>query len=131
MGQIKSFKDLLVWKLAMEVVLEVYEIARILPKHEKYALGDQIRRSAISIPSNIAEGSKRNNRKEFHQFCGIAQGSAAELETQLLIIQDIYPENTVSDTLQKISRIQMMLTKLRQKLRSPTNHDQRTTNHAS
>ncbi len=130
MGQIKSFKDLSVWQLSMEVALKVYKLSNDLPKHETYALSDQIRRSAVSIPSNIAEGSKRNNRKEFNQFCGIAQGSAAELETQILLIQEVYKID-VADLLNQISRIQMMLTKLRQKLRTPTTPEQRPTNHDS
>lgn len=131
MGQIKSFKDLVVWQVAMNVVFDVYEIIKKLPKHEVYVLSDQIRRSAISIPSNIAEGSKRNNRKEFHHFCGIAQGSAAELETQLLIIQQVYPAVPTRQTLANILRIQMMLTKLCQQLRGQAANDPPLTNHES
>lgn len=69
----------------MELVTEVYLLAKKLPKEERFALSDQIRRSAISIPSNIAEGQGRNSTKEFIQFLAIAKGSKAELETQLLL----------------------------------------------
>lgn len=82
---IKDFKDLVVWQKAMELVAEVYLIAKKLPKEELFALSDQIRRSAISIPSNIAEGQGRNSTKEFIQFLAISKGSKAELETQLLL----------------------------------------------
>lgn len=82
---VKDFKDLIVWQRAMELVTEVYRLARKLPKEELFALSDQIRRAAISIPSNIAEGQGRNSTKEFIQFLAIAKGSKSELETQLLL----------------------------------------------
>ena len=82
---IKDFKDLVVWQKAMELVAEVYLLAKKLPKEEIYALSNQLRRSAVSIPSNIAEGQGRNSTKEFIQFIAIAKGSKAELETQLLL----------------------------------------------
>lgn len=85
-----SFKDLVVWQKSVALVEEYYRVVNQLPKHELYSLSDQLRRSAISIPSNIAEGSKRNNQKEFRHFCGIARGSAAELETQIIIVQKLY-----------------------------------------
>lgn len=82
---IKDFKDLIVWQKAMELVTEVYRLVKKLPNEECFALSDQIRRSAISIPSNIAEGQGRNSTKEFIHFLAIAKGSKAELETQLLL----------------------------------------------
>lgn len=115
----------------MDIVFDIYRITMELPRHETYALSDQIRRSAISVPSNIAEGSKRNNRKEFNHFCGIAHGSAAELETHLLVIQKVYPDINLKVTLESILRVQMMLTKLRQSLRSSATNDQPSTNHDS
>ena len=84
---IKSFQDLLVWQKAMELVEEVYRLARLLPTEETYALSDQMRRAAVSIPSNIAEGQARNSTKEFLKFLAIAKGSNAELQTQCLICQ--------------------------------------------
>ena len=76
-------KDLLVWQKSMELVEEIYRIVKLLPKEERFALGDQMRRAVISIPSNLAEGQGRNYNKEFLRFIMIAQGSRAELETQL------------------------------------------------
>lgn len=80
-----DYKELQVWQKAMDLVVEVYNIIKLLPKEEMYGISDQIRRSAVSIPSNIAEGQSRNSAKEFIQFLSIARGSLAELETQLLI----------------------------------------------
>lgn len=80
-----DYKELQVWQKAMDLVVEVYNIIKLLPKEETYGISDQIRRSAVSIPSNIAEGQSRNSSKEFIQFLSIARGSLAELETQLLI----------------------------------------------
>jgi four helix bundle protein len=83
----QSFKELIIWQKSMELVEEVYRIIRLLPPEEKYALADQIKRSAVSIPSNIAEGKGRNSDREFLRFLNIANGSAYELETQLIICQ--------------------------------------------
>jgi four helix bundle protein len=84
----KPHKRLEVWKLAMEVCRDVYQICDHLPPEEKYGLASQIKRSAISIPNNIAEGAARNTKKEFNQFLTIAQGSLAELDTQLELCSD-------------------------------------------
>ena len=85
MNGAKDFKDLIVWQRAMELVVEVYQLVKKLPKEELFALSDQIRRAVISIPSNIAEGQGRSSLKEFLYFLSIAKGSKAELETQLLL----------------------------------------------
>jgi len=82
---IKGHRDLNVWKKSLDLVEELYKCTRDFPKEESYSLTSQIRRSAISIPSNIAEGAARNSKKEFIQFLYIALGSTAELETQLII----------------------------------------------
>ncbi len=84
---IQSFRDLLVWQKSMDLVEEIYKIVKELPKEEQYALADQMRRSVVSIPSNIAEGQNRKNTKEFLNFLSIAQGSKAELQTQILICE--------------------------------------------
>ena len=89
-----SYRDLTVWKKSMDLVTEIYRLVKFLPREETYALSDQMRRAAISIPSNIAEGQSRNSSKEFLQFLYIARGSKAELETQLLIA---YRLNYLSD----------------------------------
>ena len=82
---IKNFKELIVWQKAMDLAAGVYTLTKYLPKEETYGLSDQMRRAAVSIPSNIAEGQARQSSKEFLQFLCIACGSRAELETQLLL----------------------------------------------
>jgi four helix bundle protein len=82
---VSTHKDLDVWKKAMDLAAQVYSLTARFPKEELYGLTSQIRRSAVSIPSNIAEGAARHSRKEFIQFLHIASGSVAELETQLLL----------------------------------------------
>jgi len=77
---VKDYKDLHVWQKAMELARQVYKLTSLFPKEEVYGLTSQIRRSAVSIPSNIAEGSSRSGTKEFLQFLSIARGSDAELE---------------------------------------------------
>lgn len=79
--KIKNFRDLNIWKKAIELIKKVYEASRGFPREELYALSSQMRRSAISIPSNVAEGFRRKHNKEFKQFLYIALGSCAELET--------------------------------------------------
>lgn len=82
---VSGYKELDVWNLAMQLVEEVYKLTDNFPKKEQYRLVDQLCRAAVSVPSNIAEGSKRHTTKEFLRFLGIAQGSLAEVETQLII----------------------------------------------
>ena len=84
-----SFKKLTVWGKSMKLVKDVYEATKIFPREEQYGLTQQIRRAAVSIPSNIAEGSQRVSDKEFSNFLLISRGSLAEVETQLLIAQDL------------------------------------------
>jgi len=85
----QSYRDLRVWQRAIELVTAVYETTRSFPKEEIYGLTSQIRRAAVSIPSNIAEGQARLTRGEFRQSLGHAKGSLAELETQLIIAQNL------------------------------------------
>ncbi|MEM9052300.1 MAG: four helix bundle protein [Bacteroidota bacterium] len=80
-----KYQDLRVWQKAMELVIDVYAVTDNFPDKEKFGLVSQINRSAVSVVSNIAEGAGRNNPREFNQFLGIANGSLAELETQLEI----------------------------------------------
>ena len=94
--EFKGYKQLHIWQKAMELTVQIYRIVKLLPKEELYALSYQMRRAAVSIPSNIAEGQSRNNPKEFVHFLNIAKGSNAELFTQLLICERvgyISPEN--------------------------------------
>lgn len=89
MSKIKTHKDLDVWNRSMSLVTLVYEVTKDFPKDELYSLTSQIRRSAVSIPSNIAEGSARQGNKEFAQFLFISLGSLAELETQFIIASNL------------------------------------------
>jgi four helix bundle protein len=86
---IKSYKDLIVWQKSMALVKEIYILSSHFPKSEVYGITSQMRRAAISIPSNIAEGYGRKSTKTYAQFCAIAFGSALELETQLIIAEEL------------------------------------------
>jgi len=85
----KSHKDLIVWKKSFELVKEIYFFTRKFPSSEIYGLTSQMRRSAVSIPSNIAEGYCRGSRKEYAQFVNIAFASGAELETQIMLAKEL------------------------------------------
>ena len=87
--RIADYKDLIVWKRAMELAKSAYTLARKLPREENYALADQIRRSSVSIPSNIAEGYGRTSQRDYIRFLAIARGSSYELETQILLCIDL------------------------------------------
>lgn len=86
----KSYKDLEVWQLSMDLTIQIYEFTQTLPSEEKFALSDQMRRAAVSIPSNIAEGMGRGHNKELIHFLYIAKGSVFELETQIEICKRLH-----------------------------------------
>lgn len=90
----QDFKKLLIWTKGMEIVDLIFEVSKSLPPEERYALSSQMKRSAVSIPSNIAEGSSKTSQKDFNRYLEISLGSAFELETQLLIIKKHYPKCT-------------------------------------
>ena len=81
---INSYKELFVWQKAMDLVAEIYRIVKLLPKEETYGLSDQMRRAAVSVPSNIAEGQARNTTRDFINFLYMARGSNAERQTPAL-----------------------------------------------
>ncbi|MGD8623945.1 MAG: four helix bundle protein [Anaerolineae bacterium] len=89
MSTINSYRDLKIWQKGIELVKVVYALTRSFPKHETYALADQLRRSSVSVPSNIAEGQARQHTGEFRHFLYIALGSAAEVDTQIVIAQEL------------------------------------------
>jgi len=89
MNRVKTFRDLLVWQKGMTLVTKVYLAAKELPREEMYGLTSQMRRCAISIPSNIAEGHSRTTRKEFLRFLEISLGSLFELQTQIEIARNL------------------------------------------
>lgn len=107
----KTHKDLDVWILAIDFVTELYQLTAQFPKEEVYGLSSQMRRAAISIPSNIAEGAARNHKTEFRQFLYIALSSASELETQLIISEKLlYISKTQRENLnEKLNTISKML----------------------
>jgi four helix bundle protein len=82
---VKSYRDLIAWQKSMDLALLIYSITESFPPKENYGLTSQVRRAAVSVASNIAEGHSRNNTGEFKQFLGIAYGSLAELETQIML----------------------------------------------
>jgi len=108
--KIKSFKDLDVWKESHKLVLMIYKITKSFPKDELFGLVSQIRRSAVSITSNIAEGFSRSSYKEKAQFYSISLGSLTELENQLLVAKDIgyiagNNFNSISDQMISVHRL--------------------------
>lgn len=113
-----NFKDLLVWNKAMDLVKEIYQLVSELPEDEKFALKDQMKRSALSIPSNIAEGQSRKSKKEFINFLSIANGSVAELETQLLIccMLNYFSQQQIQNALDLCNEISRMIYALSKKL---------------
>ncbi len=88
--QKKGYKDLILWQKSMQLVVVTYKLVNLFPKDELYGLTSQIKRSAISIPSNVAEGSKRRSKKDFRHFLIIAFGSGAELETQIELAKRLH-----------------------------------------
>lgn len=113
---VESFKGLVVWQKSMLLVKEIYLLTNQLPSSEMYCLTNQIRRAAISIPSNIAEGKRRKTISDFLHFLRIADGSAAELETQLIIVQDIYSDRDCRRALALLEEVQKMLVTMIRKL---------------
>lgn len=113
---IQSYKQLEVWKRAVELVKEIYRITEKFPKSELYSLTTQMRLAAVSIPSNIAEGYKRQWIGEYLQFLSIADASAAELETQIIISKDLYLKVDFSKSESLLEEVQKMLVAINRKL---------------
>jgi len=86
---VKSYRDLLIWQKGIQLTVLIYRISKAFPREEIYGLTSQMRRCAVSIPSNIAEGAGRLNTPEYKQFLGIARGSSFELQTQLVIAKEL------------------------------------------
>lgn len=119
-----SYRELKVWQLAMELVVEVYRLTVSFPKHELYGLASQMQRAAVSLPSNIAEGQAREYAGEFHRFVLIALGSLAELETQILLALRLsyLSDQEASSLMQTAEEIGKMLRGLQKNLKSKLNH---------
>lgn len=107
---VQSYRELIVWQKAMDLVELVYAATKLFPKEELYGLTSQIRRAAVSVPSNIAEGQARKSTAEFQQFLSVANGSRAELETQIQLarrLQYVTPdtERQVLEASEEVGRL--------------------------
>ena len=113
-----NFRNLNVWQLSLQLIEQIYFLTIKFPHEEKYGLTSQIRRSSISIPSNIAEGSSRKSQKEFAHFLSIAIGSSFELETQLIIANKVklIEQSDFSTIAQMLNQIQAMLHTYKKKI---------------
>ena len=107
--EIKNHKDLEVWKKSMDLVSNIYKITESFPNKELYGLTNQIRRAAVSVPSNIAEGAARSSKKEFIQFLYIALGSLSELETQIIIANRLEYLNNLDTLLEDLKFVQKLI----------------------
>ncbi|HAZ27640.1 TPA: four helix bundle protein [Candidatus Acetothermia bacterium] len=107
MSKTRTHKDLDVWNEAMRLARGVYRLSAHLPREEAYGLTAQLRRAAVSVPSNIAEGAARSSRKEFVQFLYHALGSLAEIETQLMLAKDLHnvQDKEVEETMERTRRM--------------------------
>jgi len=117
---IQDFRGLKVWQAAMELATEVYTLTHSFPKSEAFGLSSQLQRAVVSIPSNIAEGHARDSTKEFLRFVSIAMGSLAEVETQLIIANNLnyIEENKLAELLGKTGEIGRMLRGLQHSLKA-------------
>lgn len=115
---IRNYKDLRVWQQAMELAKLVYRLTQSFPPEEKFGIISQMRRAAVSVPSNIAEGQARNTTGEFIQFISHAEGSLAELDTQLRLSVTLgfCRENDLESLAERVTDLQKMLNGLRRKL---------------
>ena len=115
---IRDYKDLHVWQKGMQLAKEIYLLTSKFPSEEKFGLVSQLRRAAVSIPSNIAEGQARNTTGEFVQFISHAQGSAAEVDTQLLLSIELgyCVSNDLETAFRLLTDVQKMLKRLRHSL---------------
>ena len=128
---VRSYQELDVWKVSMDLARRCYEVTASYPKAELYGVTSQIRRAAASVPANIAEGQGRNHTKEFIHFLGCARGSLMELETFILLSHqtNLLTDEIVNELLDLSGRVSRMLSRLRQSLESrATNHAPRATN---
>lgn len=116
----RNFRNLTIWKEGIDLVKEIYKLSYLLPEEEKFGLKSQITRASISIPSNIAEGSGRNSEKEFKRFLEISIASSFELETQLIIIQELQfiSEDKLAIAFDLLNKEQKMINALIKKLKA-------------
>jgi four helix bundle protein len=120
--EIRLHKELDVWRVSMQLAKNIYRLVDHFPKKEEFRMTSQVVRAAISIPANIAEGNSRGSRRDYAHFVSIARGSAAELETLLLLAKEVglAPENEFGQITEQTERVGRMLTSLRRRLSSPS-----------
>lgn len=117
----RAHHDLLVWQEGMELVSLTYSVVSGLPREEKFDLGSQMRRAAVSVPANIAEGAGRNSAKEFNHFLGIARGSLCELETLLILCRKLKLVDNVDRELAQVNTTYSLLNGLMKSIRNKMN----------
>jgi four helix bundle protein len=117
-GKIRTYRDLDIWKAGVQLVKDIYKLTEQFPKQEMYGLVSQMRRSSVSIPSNVAEGFRRYHNKEYKQFLYTSLGSCAELETQITIAKELeyVSEDKEAMILERLDHICRMISNLLKKL---------------
>jgi four helix bundle protein len=115
----QNYRDLLAWQKAMDLVVQIYRATERIPREEMYGLTSQLRRAAVSVPSNIAEGQGRRTKKEFARFLGVPHGSLREMETQLLIAGRLVylAKSTIDELMELASQVGRLITGLHNSLR--------------
>jgi four helix bundle protein len=118
MAKVNSYRDLIIWQKSMSLVTEIYTLTRSFPKEELYGLSNQLRRCAVSIPSNIAEGYGRNSTGDYRRFLKIAAGSLFELQTQVEIAFNLnyMPAERFEDVFEKAKELDRMILSLIKKI---------------
>jgi four helix bundle protein len=113
-----NYKELNIWRKSVDLAVKIYQVTKGFPKEEQYGLTSQMRRSAVSIPSNIAEGAGRNSKKDFANFLAISNGSSCEVDTQLIIARrvDLIDQEILESLQSEISEIQKMSWSLQKSL---------------
>jgi len=111
----QGHRDLAAWQKAMELVTEIYRVTRTFPQDERFGLVSQLRRAAVSVPSNVAEGYGRNSRNELHHFVGQARGSLCEVETQVELAKNLgfLKPSIATELTRKVAEVGRLLTGLR------------------
>jgi len=128
---VSHYKELIIWQKSMTLATMIYRVTQSFPASERYGLSNQMRRAAVSVPSNIAEGQARQTSTEFNQFLSIANGSLAELETQIILSQNLsyVTEVQSSELLSLLGEVVRMIRALKAKL--PIKSSRPTTNYKS
>ncbi|MEW6468402.1 MAG: four helix bundle protein [Bacteroidota bacterium] len=117
-----NFKELKIWQESMSLAKEIFVLTKKFPVEEKYGLVAQLNRAAVSIPSNIAEGCSRDSQKQFCQFLNVSLGSAFEIETQLILANELnyISKEELKNLIEKVTKIQKMISKLKDSIRQPS-----------